>query len=120
MSPGATYSVVGYAVSGSAESLASEAVTAIAGVPTVRPGKPRIDGIKATPGRRLAVAVSRIDPEGWTSTFVLCSDGVRSYRADVLDGKAVLTVPSGATYRCYAKSANDVGATRSRPVRIDL
>jgi hypothetical protein len=64
--------------------------------------------------------VSRIDPEGWTSTFVLCSDGVRSYRADVLDGKAVLTVPSGATYRCYAKSANDVGATRSKPVRIEL
>jgi hypothetical protein len=120
MSPGATYSVVGYAVSGSAESLASEAVTAIAGVPTVRPGKPRIDGIKATPGRRLAVAVSRIDPEGWTSTFVLCSDGVRSYRADVVDGKAVLTAPSGATYRCYAKSANDAGATRSKPVRIEL
>jgi secreted trypsin-like serine protease len=120
MSPGATYSVVGYAVSGSAESLASETVTAIAGMPTLRPGKPRIDSIKATPGRRLAVAVSRIDPEGWTSTFVLCSDGVRSYRADVVDGKAVLTVPSGATYRCYAKSANDVGATRSKPVRIEL
>jgi secreted trypsin-like serine protease len=120
MSPGTTYSVVGYAVSGSAESLASEAVTAIAGMPTVRPGKPRIDSIKATPGRRLAVAVSRIDRQGWTSTLVLCSDGVRSYRADVVDGKAVLTVPSGATYRCYAKSANDLGATRSKPVRIEL
>jgi hypothetical protein len=120
MSPGATYSVVGYAVSGSVESLASEAVTAIAGVPTARPGKPRIDSIKVTPGRRLAIAVSRIDPQGWTSTFVLCSDGARSYRADVVDGKAVLTVPSGATYRCYAKSTNDIGATRSKPVRIDL
>jgi len=120
MFPGETYSVVGYAVSGSTESLASEAVTTIAGVPTVRPGKPRIDSIKATPGRRLAVAVSRIDPQGWTSTFVLCSDGVRSYRADVVDGKAVLTVPTGETYRCYAKSTSDAGATRSKPVRIEL
>jgi hypothetical protein len=120
MAPGAAYSVVGYAVSGSVESLASESVTAIAGVPTVRPGKPRIDNIKVTPGRRLAVAVGRIDPEGWTSTFILCGDGERRYRAEVVDGKAVLSVPMGATYRCYAKSINDAGATRSKPVRIEL
>jgi hypothetical protein len=118
--PGMTSTVTGYARGQTYESIASAPVTSVAGVPTARPGKPRIDNIKATPGRRLAVAVSRIDSEGWTSTFVLCSDGVRSYRADVVDGKAVLTVPSGATYRCYAKSANDLGATRSKPVRIEL
>jgi hypothetical protein len=64
--------------------------------------------------------VGRIDPEGWTSTFILCGDGERRYRADVVDGKAVLSVPMGATYRCYAKSINDAGATRSKPVRIEL
>lgn len=118
--PGATYSVVGYAIGAQTESEASTAVTSVAGVPTVRPSKPRIDSAKATPGQRLAVTVSRIDPAGWTSTFVVCSAGERSYRADVVSGKAVLTVPPGATYRCYAKSTNDAGGTRSKPIRIDL
>jgi secreted trypsin-like serine protease len=120
LTPGATYSVVGYAVSGQMESTASTSVTATAGVPTVRPGKPRIDDAKATPGRRLVLTVSRNDPFAWTSTFVICRADGRSYRAEVVDGKAVLTVPTGATYRCYAKSTNDVGGTRSKPVRVEL
>lgn len=117
---GTAYTVVGYALGAQAESAASEPATAVAGVPTVRPGKPRIDGAKATPARRLAVTVSRIDPAGWTSTFVICSADDRTYRADVVDGRAVLALPSGATYRCYAKSINDAGGTRSKPIRIEL
>ena len=117
---GASYSIVGYALGAQAESGASPAVTSVAGVPTVRPTKPRIDSAKATPSRRLAVTVSRIDPAGWTSTFVICSAGDETYRADVVAGKAVLALPAGATYRCYAKSTNDVGGTRSRPIRVEL
>ena len=117
---GTTYSVVGYALGSQAQSDASPAVTSVAGVPTARPSKPRIDSAKATPGRRLAITVTRIDPAGWTSTFVICSAGERSYRADVVEGRAVLTLPAGMTYRCYAKSTNEVGGTRSNPIRIDL
>jgi len=115
-----TYTVVGYALGAQGESAASDPMSARAGVPTVRPGKPRIESAKATPARRLAITVGRIDPAGWTSTFVICSAGDRSYRADVVDGRAVLTLPTGATYRCYAKSTNDAGGTRSRPVRIEI
>lgn len=118
--PGATYSVVGFALGAQGESQASEAVTSTAGVPAVRPSKPRIDSAKATPSRRLAVTVSRIDPAGWTSTFVVCNAGERTYRADVVAGKAVLALPSGATYRCYAKSVNDAGGTRSKPIRVEF
>ena len=117
---GASYSIVGYALGAQAESSASQPVTSLAGVPSARPSKPRIDSAEATPSRRLAVIVSRIDPAGWTSTFVVCSSGERTYRADVVGGKAVLALPSGATYRCYAKSINDVGGTRSRPIRVEL
>lgn len=118
--PGTTYSIVGYALGSQAESSASQAVTSVAGVPTTRPSKPRIDSAKATPGRRLAITVTRIDPAAWTSTFIICSAGERSYRADVVEGRAVLTLPAGMTYRCYAKSTNDAGGTRSKPIRIDL
>ena len=116
--PGAAYTVTGYAVGSPTESAASAAVTSVAGVPSARPSKPRIDSAKVTPAGRLALSVSRVDPAGWTSTFVICSDGSRSYRGDVVDGRAVLALPAGATYRCYAKSSNDAGGTRSRPVRI--
>ena len=117
---GASYSIVGYALGAQGESSASQAVTTVAGVPSARPSKPRIDRAKATPSGRLAVIVSRIDPAGWTSTFVICSAGEQTYRADVVAGKAVLALPSGATYRCYAKSTNDAGGTRSRPIRVEL
>lgn len=116
----APYSVVGYALGAQGESAASDAASAIAGVPTARPGKPRIDDAKTTPARRLAITVSRIDPAGWTTTFVICSAGDRAYRADVVDGRAILTLPSGATYRCYAKSTNEAGGTRSKPIRIEI
>ena len=102
------------------ESPRSDPVTSTAGVPTARPGKPRITETKQTPGRRLAVLVERIDPAGWTSTFVICSAGGQTYRADVVAGKAVLRLPTGATYRCYAKSTNDAGGTRSKPIRVEL
>jgi hypothetical protein len=115
-----TYTVTGYARGQTYESSASQAVASVAGVPTARPSKPRIDSAKATPGRRLAITVTRIDPAGWTSTFVICSAGERSYRADVVEGRAMLTLPAGMTYRCYAKSTNEVGGTRSNPIRIDL
>ena len=117
---GATYSVEGYAAGAQGESVASAPVTSVAGVPTARPSKPRIDSAKATPGRRLAITVTRIDTAAWTSTFVICSAGERSYRAEVTEGRAVLALPAGMTYRCYAKSINDVGGTRSKPIRIDL
>ena len=117
---GASYSIIGYALGAQAESAASQPVTSVAGIPSVRPSKPRIDSAKATPSRRLAVIVSRIDPAGWTSTFVVCSSGERTYRADVVAGKAVLALPSGATYRCYAKSTNEAGGTRSKPIRVEL
>ena len=117
---GTTYSIVGYALGSPAESSASQAVTSVAGVPTTRPSKPRIDSAKATPGRRLAITVTRIDPAAWTSTFIICSAGERSYRADVVEGRAVLALPAGMTYRCYAKSTNEAGGTRSKPIRIDL
>ena len=120
LTPGMTYTVTGYARGQTYESDASPAVTSVAGVPTARPSKPRIDSAKATPGRRLAITVTRIDPAGWTSTFVICSAGERSYRADVVEGRAMLTLPAGMTYRCYAKSTNEVGGTRSNPIRIDL
>ena len=117
---GASYSIVGYALGAQAESSASQAVTSVAGIASVRPSKPRIDSAKTTPTRRLAVTVSRIDPAGWTTTFVVCSAGEQTYRADVVAGKAVLRLPPGATYRCYAKSTNDAGGTRSRPIRVEL
>lgn len=117
---GSSYSIVGYALGAKAESVASAAVISVAGVPTVRPTKPRIDSAKATPSRRLAITVSRIDPAGWTSTYVICSAGGQTYRADVVSGKAVLALPAGATYRCYAKSTNDAGGTRSKPIRVEL
>lgn len=120
LAPGTAYSIVGYALGQQGESAASGPITAIAGVPRARPAKPRIDRAKVTPAGRIAVSVSRIDPAGWTRTFVVCSDGSRSYRADVVDGRAVLSVAAGATYRCYVKSSNDVGAVRSKPVRIAL
>ncbi len=120
LAAGATYSVEGYAAGAQGESVASAPITSVAGVPTARPSKPRIDSAKATPGRRLAITVTRIDPAAWTSTFVICSAGERSYRADVVEGRAVLTLPAGMTYRCYAKSTNAVGGTRSKPIRIDL
>lgn len=117
---GASYSIVGYALGAQVESPASQAITSVAGIASVRPSKPRIDSAKTTPSRRLAVTVSRIDPAAWTSTFVICSASERTYRADVVAGKAVLTLPSGATYRCYAKSINDAGGTRSKPIRVEL
>lgn len=120
LTPGATYSIVGYALGAQGESSASPAVASLAGIPSDRPSKPRIDKAKATPAGRLAVTVSRIDPAGWTSTFVVCSAEGRTYRADVVSGKAVLALPAGDTYRCYAKSTNAAGGTRSKPTRVDL
>ena len=120
LQPGSTYSILAYSRGLAFESPRSDPVTSTAGVPTARPGKPRITETKQTPGRRLAVLVERIDPAGWTSTFVICSAGGQTYRADVVAGKAVLALPAGATYRCYAKSTNDAGGTRSKPIRVEL
>lgn len=117
---GARYSIVGYALGTEAESSASQAITAVAGVPSARPSKPRIDSTKTTPSGRLAVTVSRVDPAGWTSTVVICTAGERTYRADVAAGKAVLALRAGAAYRCYAKSTNDLGGVRSKPIRVDF
>jgi hypothetical protein len=38
----------------------------------------------------------------------------------VRDGKAVLSLPARQTYRCYAKSANPLGGTRSKAILIDM
>ena len=118
LTPGATYTIVGYALGQQVESIASTPTTSVAGAPSARPIKPRIDSAKVTPAGRLALRVSRIDPAGWTSTFVICSDGGQTFRGAVADGRAVLAVPSGSTYRCYAKSTNAVGGTRSPAVRV--
>lgn len=98
----------------------STPVTAIAGTPTAKPSKPRIDAVKITPGKRLAVTVSRVDDLAWTSTSVICKAGDEVFRAEVLDGRALLTVPRGLEYRCYVKSSNAVGGIRSKPVRIEV
>ena len=118
LTPGATYTIVGYALGQQVESAASTPVTSVAGAPSARPTKPRIDSAKVTPAGRLALRVSRIDPSTWTSTFVICRDGSQTFRAAVADGRAVLAVPAGATYRCYAKSSNAVGGTRSKAVQV--
>lgn len=117
---GATYTIVGYALGQQAESPASAPVSAIAGIPVARPDKPRIASVKATPAGRIAIIVDRIDSAPWTTTFVVCSAGGATYRVDVVAGKAVVAVPGGQTYRCYAKSTNAVGGMRSKPVRIDV
>lgn len=120
LTPGREYTVVGYAQAGSAESMASDAVTAIAGTPSSKPAKPRIDRAKVTPGKRLAITVDRMDPYAWTSTVIVCKSATRTYRADVTGTKAVLNVPLSSAYRCYAKSTNAVGGTRSKPIRIEI
>ena len=120
LAPGARYSVVGFAQGGTSESSASAPVSAVAGVPSARPGKPRIDAVKVTPDKRLAVTVSRADSFAWTTTVVICRSADRTFRGDVRDGKAVLSLPSRQTYRCYAKSANPLGGTRSKAILIDM
>jgi secreted trypsin-like serine protease len=118
LQPGAAYTIVGYAVGAQAESLPSAQVAAIAGAPTARPTQPRITGIKTTPGRRTAVTVGRIDSSPWTVTIVVCSLGTQRFRADVAGGKAVLVLPAGGTYRCYAKSSNELGGVRSKSIQV--
>ncbi len=117
---GQAYTVVGYSVGAAAESPGSTPITAVAGVATTRPTKPRIDKAKVTPGKRLAVTVSGVDALAWTTTVVICKDGRRSFRADVTSGKAVLSLPADASYRCYAKSSNAAGGTRSKPIRVTV
>jgi trypsin len=116
--PASTYTVVGYAIGARAESLASAPVTSIAGAPTARPTAPRIAEAKATPGRRIAMRIVRIDPAPWTMTMVICSAGERKVKADVIDGRAVLSLPPGETWRCYAKSSNELGGVRSKSIRV--
>jgi hypothetical protein len=38
----------------------------------------------------------------------------------VVDGRVVMTLPRGAEYRCYAKSSNAIGGTRSKPIRVQV
>ena len=120
LTAGQSYTVVGYAIGAASESVASTPITAVAGVATNRPAKPRIDGTKMTPGKRLVVTVSRVDALAWTTTVVICKDERRTFRAEVTSGKAVLSLPADATYRCYAKSSNAAGGTRSRPFRVAI
>lgn len=120
LAAGREYTVVGYTQAGAAESLASIAVIAVAGTPASKPDKPRIDKTRLTPAKRLAITLSQVDPSAWTTTSVVCKGPERTYRADVTQGKAVLTLPRGATYRCYAKSTNAIGSTRSKPLRIEV
>ena len=120
LTPGATYAVVGYAQGSASESEASSSILVVAGTPSAGPSKPRIDQARVTPGRRLAVTVSRIDSADWTTTYVVCAAADRSFRVDVVDGRAVLDLPRGETYRCYAKSVNAAGAARSKPIRVDV
>jgi len=120
MTPGATYTVTGFALSGTSASMPSSPITAIAGLPTAKPSKPRIDSASVTPGKRLAVKVSRADEFAWTTTSVICTAGDQVFRAEVLDGRAVLEVPRGQEYRCFAKSSNAIGGIRSKPVRIEV
>lgn len=117
---GQAYAVVGYSIGTAAESLGSTPIMAVAGVATTRPAKPRIDKAKVTPGKRLAVTVSRLDALAWTTTVVICKDARRTFRADVTSGKAVLSLPADASYRCYAKSSNAAGGTRSKPIKVTI
>lgn len=118
LQPAATYTVVGYAIGVSASSPPSPSVTSTAGVPTARPTAPRIAETKATPGRRVAMRIARIDPSPWTSTVVICSAGSRKVKAEVAGGRAVLSLPAGQNWRCYAKSSNDLGGARSKSIRV--
>jgi hypothetical protein len=120
LEPGTTYTVVGYALGARGRSDASSPTTAIAGTPTAAPPKPRIDSTKVTPGRRIAFAVSRLDTADWTTSFIVCTAGDSTVRKDVVDGRAVLSLRRGETYRCYAKSTNEVGAQRSKPVKVQV
>ncbi len=120
LAAGQEYAVVGYAQTGAAESAGSAPASAVAGTPTAKPTKPRIERTKITPAKRLAITVDRLDPFAWTDTIVVCKGAERTYRADVVDARAVLTLPLDATYRCYAKSINAVGGARSKPIRIEL
>lgn len=117
---GAAYSVTGYALGTFGESSAAESVTAIAGVPTAKPAKPRILTAKSTPARRLAVSVIGTDPQAWTTTIVVCSDGTTATRATVVNGKAVLSLKPRRDYRCYAKSTNSLGSVRSKAIQVAL
>ena len=120
LTPGTAYAVTGYALGTYGDSPVSASTTAVAGLPTAKPGKPRILTAKSTPARRLAVRVIGIDAEAWTTTVVVCSDGSRSVRASVVKGKAVLSLKPRRDYRCYAKSTNAVGSTRSKAIQVSL
>lgn len=118
LQPGTVYSIIGYAVLDSVSSVASNAVVSVAGVPSARPPKPRIDGTRLTPAGRLSIDVDGVDPAAWTSTEVICKSSERTLRGAVVEGRAVLAVKRGESYRCYAKSTNAVGGMRSAPIRI--
>lgn len=120
LTPGTAYAVTGYALGTYGDSPASAATTAVAGLPTAKPGKPRILTAKSTPARRLAVRVIGIDTAAWTTTVVVCSDGTTTTRATVVSGKAVLALKPRRDYRCYAKSTNAVGSTRSKAIQVSL
>lgn len=119
LTSGVEYAVTGYALGRAGESAVSTTIGAIAGAPDAKPAKPRITDTKGTPGGRLLVRVT-VDPAAWTTTLVVCSDSARNFRADVTDGRALLRLKKGRDYRCYAKSTNDLGSTRSKPIRIAL
>ena len=120
LKPGESYPIVGFSRGVAFESPRSTVVVATAGVPTARPGKPRISDIMETPGGRLAILVERVDAAAWTRTLVICAGAERRHRAHVVDGKAVLSLPVEQEYRCYAKSTNPQGGTRSKPIRVTL
>jgi trypsin len=117
---GAAYSVTGYALGTYGESPAATSVSAVAGLPTAKPAKPRILTTKSTPARRLAVSVIGTDPQAWTTTVVVCSDGATTTRATVVNGKAVLSLKPRRDYRCYAKSTNALGSVRSKAIQVSL
>ena len=119
LTSGVEYTVTGYALGRAGESAVSAPIGAIAGEPKARPTKPRITATTRTPGGRLLVRVD-VDTAAWTTTLVLCADATRNDRAGVTDGRALLRLKKGREYRCYAKSTNDLGSTRSKPIRITL
>lgn len=119
LTPGSRYDVTGYALGEAGESAVSTSVVAVAGLPQAAPIKPRITSTKTTPAGRLLVRVVT-DEAAWTTSTVVCAASTRTYRAKIVEGRARLRLPSGLDYRCYAKSTNELGTTRSRMFRVSL
>lgn len=120
LTPGSTYAVVGYSLGATEESPASASVSVEVGGPSAAPVKPRITDSSPTPARRIAVRVTTPDDPRWTRTVVICKDGPDTFRGDVVNGRAVLTLPRQREFLCYAKSTNELGSVRSKRVPVTV